>query len=282
MTKIKLKCPECSTIGDIEVNEEIIKNNPRGITSMNIEPSIVCEHSFIAYIDRNFTVRDCFILDYRIALPKIEFNKLDPSQIDKIIDFDTYLLFINLDLVDLVKIIRGILFRIKIVFINDLSIINDHLIKFLKYIFKGTFEYEFLIVNNMEYKKRKKQLKEYIIINTSKIGKKKEDQKKIKKMFIELAIIEKFFLESNPNTALIIIRNEILKLHVFCTKIMEIFNNSPQEKKIGKKELIDLLNVRFQIKIQYVYLEFLLEILKNYYKYSIEGLSNYYLPELGL
>jgi len=282
MRKIELRCPECSNIGNIEVDENIILNNERGITSIDIEPSTVCEHSFVVYIDTNFAMRDCFLTDYRINLPKIEFNKQDASKTDYTSEFDAYILFINLKLIDMAKIIRGILFEKRILLINDLSIIKNHLIKFLEYIFKDTFGYEVLIVEPIEYKKKKKQFKEYFIINISKFRNKKDDQKELKKMVIELKIIEKIFSEPNPKTALIVVKNEILKLYVFCNEIMKIFNISPKEKKMGKKELINLLNDQYEIKIQYVYLEFLLEILRKYYKYRIEGLSNYYIPELGL
>ena len=76
MVEIKINCPACSKTGKLEVEENIIKKSLRGITAINVGEFLICPHSFIVYIDMNFTVRDCFFSDFKIELPEIRFHKI--------------------------------------------------------------------------------------------------------------------------------------------------------------------------------------------------------------
>ena len=72
MVKVEIRCPSCAKIGKIEIKESILNQSVRGITAVNISERLICEHSFIAYIDKNLDVRDCFIADFQIELPQLK------------------------------------------------------------------------------------------------------------------------------------------------------------------------------------------------------------------
>ena len=70
MVKVEIRCPTCSKRNKIEVPEEEVKNTTRGLYAVNVSEGIVCEHSFIAYLDKNLAVRDTFMADFQIILPE--------------------------------------------------------------------------------------------------------------------------------------------------------------------------------------------------------------------
>ena len=94
--------------------------------------------------------------------------------------------------------------------------------------------------------------------------------------------IEKIISDTDQVSALLILRNEIWKTHTICIEIQKILENYKGEKKLGKKELLDLLNKKYDIEIQFIYLEFLLEILREYFRNDLSNLSDYFIPRLGV
>ncbi|HEY0088616.1 MAG TPA: hypothetical protein VGB37_07220, partial [Candidatus Lokiarchaeia archaeon] len=70
MPSVKINCPICEKKGTIDVSQEIMKNVSRGLLAVNIAKEIVCSHSFVAYIDKNFNVRDYFTADFQIEIPE--------------------------------------------------------------------------------------------------------------------------------------------------------------------------------------------------------------------
>ena len=71
MRKLEVRCPSCSNRGYIEISEEEVEKATRGVYAVNISEGITCEHSFVAYIDKNLSVRDTFIADFQLELPEI-------------------------------------------------------------------------------------------------------------------------------------------------------------------------------------------------------------------
>lgn len=61
-------CPVCSKKGIIEISEKPLVNATRGLISISISKDIVCEHAFIAYVDKNLKVRDYFRPDFQLDL----------------------------------------------------------------------------------------------------------------------------------------------------------------------------------------------------------------------
>ncbi len=71
MKKLEVRCPSCSSRGYIEISETAVEKAARGVYAVNISEGIACEHSFVAYIDKNLSVRDTFIADFQLELPEI-------------------------------------------------------------------------------------------------------------------------------------------------------------------------------------------------------------------
>ena len=65
---VNVRCPICSETAEIEVAKKELGKASRGLLSVSIPENLVCEHSFITYIDRNFKVRDYFVPDFEINL----------------------------------------------------------------------------------------------------------------------------------------------------------------------------------------------------------------------
>jgi len=63
-----VRCPICSETAEIEVSKKELGKASRGLLSIGIPEDLVCEHSFITYVDRNFKVRDYFVPDFEINL----------------------------------------------------------------------------------------------------------------------------------------------------------------------------------------------------------------------
>ena len=283
MVSVEVFCPECSRSGTIEVSEETIKNNARGVAAVNVIQDIVCKHSFVVYIDKNLAVRDCFITDFTIELPQIEIEErtegVDIPSTDQI---DLLIISINLNALTIAYIIRGILQKKKILLITDIEILINYILNLMKFIFSNYFEYDLTICNRVNYKKTKKQFKNHLILEDKKIINDKSKVLAQDKIKIETSIVEKFLSEGEHKTSLIILKNEIQKIHDISQYLMEIIDNFKGKENVGKKELIAELQKIRGIKITFAYLNFILEILKNYYNFDLSSISDYFFPAFGI
>ena len=70
MAKVEIRCPICSKWEKIEIADDATEKISKGLIAINIAAGMVCEHSFIAYVDKNLTVRDCLVADFKIELPE--------------------------------------------------------------------------------------------------------------------------------------------------------------------------------------------------------------------
>jgi len=162
METIKIQCPLYLKKGFIEIEESLVKTSQRGITAFNVLEHLICDHSFVAYIDKNLMVRDSFIVDFTIELP--QFSMDVPSQNSEIPNekmINLYLLLLNFNADWFAKILRCCFYRTKLVIINDLNFLTSHIINLLEFIFQNAFEINITIMSSEDYKKHKKN---YIMI----------------------------------------------------------------------------------------------------------------------
>ncbi len=279
MTKIELRCPSCSTIGHVEVSENIVKQSTSGLLAVKTQ---ICSHSFIAYIDRNYLVRGSFVPDFHIELPELEVDSMEGSKVPDSNVLDIYLIKINFYALTLAFIIRSCLLKRKTLFLVDEEFLHDHLHQFFNFIFKDSFEIDISIENSEKYKKSKKSYKDFIILDKEKIIRDKNNLLKPKKIKIERSFIHKFFAETAPDVSLIMLKNEIFKAFIISKEIMELLSNYEGEEKLGKIKLIDMLGEKKEIRISSIYLDFLLEIIKNYFNFDLSMLSSFFVNALGI
>jgi len=283
MANIEIRCPSCGNAGKIEIDEKIINQSSRGVTAINIAENQICPHSFVAYIDKNLAVRDCFMTDFQIELPQMTTaRKLDEQEAAEGKEIDIDLVKINIPALTLTHLLRAHFFKIPLVILLEDEYLYEHLQNFVNFIFKNTFESELSIEKPDYYKKNKRKLKKHIVLNKSNVL---NDRNKIlepKKIKIERTIIQKFLAEYDAKSSLIIVKNEIQKAYELAKTIITLIDNYDEEEKLGKKKLIDQLSEQRKIKISFSYLEFLLDILKNYFEYDLSVLSDYYFPAFGI
>ena len=117
-------------------------------------------------------------------------------------------------------------------------------------------------------------------LNTVLTQKKKEIY--VNKTKIEGLIVQNFLTEPDSKSAILIFRKEIYKSFMMSKSIINLLQNYPGDGKISKKKLVDLHSEKHQTKIQFEYLEFLLNIVKNYFGFNLSRLSDYFFPSFGL
>jgi len=283
MVKVEIRCPSCSKRGNIEVPEDIINQSTRGVTAINVANEQICSHSFVAYIDKNLAVRDCFITDFQIELPQIEApaaTEETPIPSQEAVDID--IIKMNIPALTFTFMIRAWLFGQPMLFLYDGEFLHRHVENFFKFISTGSFETELLIGEHELYKKSKKHFRNYIVLDSTRVLNDKGKYLDPKKIKIERTFVQKFLAEYDPKSSLIIFKNEIRTAYELANTIKEIIDTYDGEEKLGKKKLIDQLLEVKGIKVPFSYLEFLLDIIKNYYNFDLSGLSDYYFPAFGI
>ena len=271
MIKVQIYCPECSKMGFIEVEENIIQESSRGITAVNVAEYLVCKHSFIVYIDKNFCVRDSFITDFTIELPSIKFEESDKIfKESSEFNIDLYLININLSAIEIVYLLRAIVFKEKVLIINDLDIVHPHLINLMKYCLQNTFEFDLTIMTSNNYQDHKKQFKNHVIIEKREVINDKRKIIKNNAMKIENAIIRKFLGESDHQISLTILKSELDKLYHLSRDIIELNENLKKTEELTSKLIIDKLNDKYGFKLSKEYLELLYEIIDKYFEVKLK------------
>ena len=68
--EVSIKCPECGKMNKISIPAKIISQSKQ-LTTVSIPSGLVCEHTFQAFIDKNFKTRGYQKVDYELS--KMEF-----------------------------------------------------------------------------------------------------------------------------------------------------------------------------------------------------------------
>jgi len=286
LTIIQITCPSCKKKGNIEISDEAIKNVTRGLLAINVVADLVCNHSFITYVDKNLTIRDYFIADFQIEIPDIA--PTEDTEAKEIISKDT----LNLDAIKLnlsanliTHVLKSIFYNKKIAIISDLSFLNDHILTFFTQLIDGSFDAYISVISENEYKSNKKDYKEFIVLDGKSVV--RDDKKVInpKKLKVEKQMVSNFFMEFDPTTSYFGLKNEIRKTFRLSQSIVDFASKFKKDLTIDSELIIDHIEKEFNIKIDKSYLEFLLEIvkinfgvtniraigIKDYLKYSTTG-----------
>ncbi|MFX1393706.1 MAG: hypothetical protein ACFFAH_09030 [Promethearchaeota archaeon] len=270
ITQVEIVCPSCNKKGIINISTEALKNTVSGLLAVSILTDIICSHSFMAYIDMNLQVRDYFIADFQVEIPKI-------SSIDKrkeiIIPSKE---FINIDLIKLnisatilTYIIKSIFLKQKIVLISDQKFLHNHILKFLYYLTRDSFKIDICIIKSDNYKKNKKKYQNAMIFSNSKIIRNYKNLINLKNLYVEKNIVNNFLFEKDSDFSCIVLKNEISKIYELSKRIKDYV---VKEKERGGEANIlkikDELEKAYNIKISKIYLKFLVEITASYFEVS--------------
>jgi hypothetical protein len=270
MKRISIECPECKSKGLIEITEETFKESERGITSILIEKDQVCTHNFIIYLDNNSQVRDIFIPDFEVESPQMDIEQIEePNKISESKLFDLILIKLNLLPITLAFIIKGVLFKKKIVLLNNETSLHSHFFNFIQFIFENSFSANITILTKKEYELNKKKYKNYVIIERKEVS---QDKKKLfdsKKIKVERTIVQKFYQEHDTSTSMIILRSEIRKACELSRLIKKFVERQEKGKNINIINISEEIENVHHVKVNRTYLDFLINIVKVYFETNI-------------
>ena len=268
MKKIEVRCPSCASIGFIEVSEGDVEKAKRGVFAVNVSEGFICEHSFVAYIDRNFIVRDTFITDFQLELPDIIPKKsIDPKDSAQLDSINVSLIKLNLSASLIAYIIRAILHKKKIVLISDQQFMFDDVRRFFDYITINSYETELVIISEDQY--NNESYNDYIVFNRKHIIKDDDGIIDVKKIGVERTLVQKFLEEYEPIPSLLYLQNGLQKTYELSESIVDIVKGLKKKEKVYSTKLIEDLSRIHNIKIQLSYLDFLFEIVENYFKVEV-------------
>lgn len=274
MSRIQVTCPSCGIKGDIEVSEEAIAKVTRGLLAVNIAKDSFCTHAFIAYIDKNLKVRDYFMTDFQIEVPELDTdNKIEGNQTPGDDKLDLDLIKINIPSKLLSFILRSIFIKKKVKIISDDSFLISHILNFFKFITQDTFTFDISIISTDECENNKDEYSDCMIFNNLEIINNVDDIINPKDLAVEQQIIFKFLKESEPKIALIVLKNDILKLYNLSKSIGEF---AKEEPKLSEKKITDFLVKNHGLKMQKKfrpYFNLLLEIAAAYFEVEIARAS---------
>jgi len=273
MTKLEIRCPSCAKRGKIEVSEEKVKNTTRGLYAVNVTEGILCDHSFVAYVDKNFIVRDSYMADFQIELPQdIQEQETELEAPIPTESVDVNLIKINLTASLITYIIKAIFYNKKAVIISDQDYMYDNIIKFFNHITKNSFNTQISIMAKLGY--NPDLLKDYLVFEGRKILIDNQNIINPKRLKVERTIVQKFLDEYDTSSSLLILKNELQKAYKLSETIVEYVNNSKKKEKFYSKKIIDTLERNHNIKINTPYLNFLLNIVENYFGVKVPMSSN--------
>ncbi|MFX0059736.1 MAG: hypothetical protein ACFE8J_15675 [Candidatus Heimdallarchaeota archaeon] len=272
MAKLDIRCPSCAKRGDIEISDEAIKGTTRGLYAVNITEGIVCEHSFVAYVDKNCVVRDCYMADFQIDLPTAFPEQKVEEELTPVEDVDVSLIKLNLTSSLLAYVIRAIIYKQHIVIISNQKYLYNDIINFFEYITQNTFNTNISIISKEEYKSKK--FGKSIAVQGREIIQDKERIIDPKKIRVERTFVQKFLDEYDLTSSIIILKNELQRAYRLSETIVDIIKNLKKNEKVYSRKIIDKLAEVHNVKVQMPYLDFLFEIVENYFEVKIPKSSN--------
>ena len=268
MKKIEVRCPSCAGRGFIEVSEEEVEEAKRGVLAVDVSEGFICEHSFVAYIDKNFIVRDTFMTDFQLEVPDIIPNKsIEPKASAQLDSINVSLIKLNLSASLIAYIIRAILHKRKIVLIFDQLFMFDDVRMFFDYITRNSFETELVVISENQY--NSESYNDYIVFNRKDVIKDDDGIIDVKKLGVERALVQKFLEEYEPIPSLIYLQNELQKAYKLSETIADIVKGLKKKEEVYSKKMIRDLSRIHNVKIQLKYLDFLIEIVENYFKVEV-------------
>ena len=273
MKKLEVRCPSCSSRGYIEISEVEVEKAARGVYAVNISEGIACEHSFVAYIDKNLSVRDTFIADFQLELPEISSPQdKEPETSPQLESIDVNLIKLNLIASLLVNIIRAIFFKRKVLVLTDQTFMIDQIHKFFDYIMENSFKASILVESEERY--QLESYKDYIVLKNNLILQDNDGILNPKKISFERSLVRKFLEEYEPIPSIIYLHEGIQKTYELSEIIVERVKNLKKKEKLISNNVIEEIANVHGLKIQLPYLDFLYEIVENYFKIQIPRSSN--------
>lgn len=272
LKKVQVRCPKCDNPGNIMVSKNVIQSSPRGVTTINIPKDQICKHNFVAYVDKNFAVRDYFVADLSLTdvvadLSQEEKRKIIPQQKKvQVTDSDYSLVRSTLGRKNLGYLLHGIFLNKPMHLIHENSNIKEKTLAVLEEITLKTFDITVSTASLQEYMTNKRNYSGMIVIDVTSemILEDSEGLFSPKKLSTESEIVNKTFKQTNPTTSLIVLKNEIQKLFSLANIVKQILQEKPLTgpERWAKKDIITELRGRNNIKLNPKQLSYVFEIIQ--------------------
>ena len=258
------------------MDENIINQSSRGITAINISRFPPCKHSFIAYLDKNLSVRDCFVMDFQIELPEMEPAQIiDDMEIPDSETVDIDLIKDNIPALPLTYLIRSFFYGQEILFLHENESVYSHIENVLQFLSKGTFKNKFSIKGQLDYKKNKKHFKNHVVFDSHKTINDKNKILNPKDIKIERRIIQKFLAEIDPKSSLIILKNEVQKAFELSKLIVDYLDVYDKNEDLLPKVISNYLSKKLGQNINEDYLKFLIQIITKYHRVNFSTMLDF-------
>lgn len=266
MVKVEFRCPSCKKIGLLDVHSGLLKQTERGLLAITVPSGNLCSHSFVAYIDKNLDTRDCFLADFMIEIPALSEEDSVEITVPEINTSEIEILKLNLPASVIVYIIRAVLFKKKVLLVSDKKHLYDHYLHFFEYITQNSFDLNIAFTPKIMYKLKRKDFKESVIIGEDKeIIKDVDKIINVKKLKIEKKIVHEFFQTIEILPSMIILKNELLKIHKISEKISALAESYHLSELVNQDEINDSLEDISTTKIQADFLNLLLDVVEEYF-----------------
>jgi len=273
--EVLLRCPLCGRKGKIQVSKKLIESSRRGICAIEVGKNQICSDSFVAYIDKNFSVRDYFIPDItlediEVTEKKIPSKEVKPVKEKKEISDEDFSIVRNiLQRRNFTYIIHVLFLNKPIHVIYEVQDLHDKIIQAFGEILENTFNMQMTAGNLEDYTSNKKKFKDIIILDISSEKILEDYRMNISRKVLnfETEIISKAFKQIDPTTFLIVLKNEIQKIFAIANNLKKLLQEElgKYKKKLYKREVLNELYRRDKIKITSKYLDFILEINKSHF-----------------
>ena len=200
--------------------------------------------------------------------------KIDKKVMKDQKQFDIDIIKLNLLPTLLVNIVKGIFYGKEIIIISKQDFINMNFMNFFASIFTDSFDWEITFLpDNKDYRKNIKDQKGYLVLDGNKVI---ADQEKIinpKQMKIEKAIVNKFYMELDSESAIILFRNEIDKVQKICYEIIEFNGSLKEDEELISKDVLDHLKQIYNVEMPLPYLNFLFDVVESYFDVKLNRQS---------
>ena len=228
---VKLRCPICKKLGYIKiVGNSQVKSN--GLITVNVSKDLICEHTFIAYIDGNLVARDCVVADFCVdsndISPNQEIKKVEEEQENLI---DASIIKYNIPLPTLAYILKAVFYKKKIALVLEETYLYDKILNFFTFITQDNFKIDISIMSKDDYTPYINLIDDYIVLDRISIIRDKNKILNSKNLLKEKKIIAKFIDERDSIMSAIILKNELNKIYSYVTKIVEIISYKSQEQQ---------------------------------------------------
>jgi len=280
--KIQVHCPRCSKTGKIDIEDSQLKNIESGLLAVEIPSNLICEHFFIAYIDKNGDVRNYCVADFELHVDQ----KIEKTiQIDDTLEnLDVFLIKINIYPSILTYIIKAILFGKKVLIITEDPLLEDHIRNFFEYITRDSFVLNLTITNTEQDQKSGTHSDYDIIFQGNKIIKQEATDFSLEDLDIEENIVQRFLNEEDLTTGLVLLKNELTKLFEITKFFKELIKKTNgSKKKINPKKIVKRLQKTYNFTLSTKYLDLVYSILSSYFSVNVPAeIKNVFQLFLGI